>query len=200
MNRDEIKILLEKYYEGATSNEEELLLKEYFSRQEVPEELRSDSEIFRFFLDSASIPDASSGFEEKILRKIDRQRAEKKFNSRRRIIAVMSAAAAVIIIISATWFFTRNRGTVSDTYSDPQIAYAEAMKILYEVSVKLNKGTSPLGKIGVLESETRNGLQTVSRSTSLMKETIKPLDDVFETMKMIEPGHTDKAPSEKEIL
>lgn len=199
MNPEELKILLEKYYEGASSREEELMLKEYFSREEVPEELRRDREIFRFFLDSAEIPDAPSGFEERIIERIDRQRSEAKFNWKRRILTVMSAAASLIIIISATWFFTRDRRAIRDTYSDPQIAYAEAMKILYEVSVKLNKGTSPLGKIGVLENETRNGLQTVSRSTSLMKEKMKPLDDVFETMKMIEPGHTDNTPSEKKI-
>ncbi|MDX9726625.1 MAG: hypothetical protein RBT38_09590 [Bacteroidales bacterium] len=199
MNQEDIKILLEKYYEGSTSSEEELLLKRFFSSKEVPEEFRHDNEIFRFFLDSAEIPEAPSGLEERIIIRIDRERAEAKLSKKHRIIAIISAAAVLIIIISAAWFLTRHKGSDRDTYSDPQIAYAEAIKILYEVSVKLNKGTSALGKIGVLESETINGLQTVHRSTSLMKEKIRPLDDVFTTMKMIEEGKTGsvKESSEK---
>lgn len=199
MNQEHIKILLERYYEGETSPEEEMLLKEFFSREEVPEEFRSDSEIFRFFIDSAAIPDAPSGFEERIIERIDRQRAGTKLTPKRRILAIITAAAVVIIILSTALFITRYKDSGRDTYSDPQIAYAEAMKILYEVSAKLNKGTSALGKIGVLESETMNGLETMSRSTSLMKEKMKPLDDVFETIRMIESGHADNAPSEKEM-
>ena len=36
MNSEEIKRLLEKYYEGATTSDEELLLKKFFSMDNVP--------------------------------------------------------------------------------------------------------------------------------------------------------------------
>ena len=41
-----IKDLLEKYYDGATSIEEEQIIKEYFLENDVPPELSVDKELF----------------------------------------------------------------------------------------------------------------------------------------------------------
>lgn len=48
MNTEKIKELLEKYFEGETSLEEEQLLRDYFQNQEVPDELKSYRDQFAY--------------------------------------------------------------------------------------------------------------------------------------------------------
>lgn len=49
MNTEKIKQLIEKYYEGETSLEEERQLRDYFSKEEVPEELESHTAQFAYY-------------------------------------------------------------------------------------------------------------------------------------------------------
>ncbi len=46
---DEIKILLDKYFEGQTSLKEEQILKSYFRKKNIPESLQSYKPMFLFF-------------------------------------------------------------------------------------------------------------------------------------------------------
>lgn len=62
MNTDEIRQLLEKYYDGNTSVEEEETLRQFFSRAEIPSDLEPDADLFRFYMskkeESAPVDDA----------------------------------------------------------------------------------------------------------------------------------------------
>ena len=46
MNIEQIKSLLARFYEGQTTPEEERLLADFFSREDVPEELQEDKQLF----------------------------------------------------------------------------------------------------------------------------------------------------------
>ena len=46
MNIEQIKSLLARFYEGRTTPEEERLLAAYFHREDVPEELQEDKQLF----------------------------------------------------------------------------------------------------------------------------------------------------------
>lgn len=46
MNIEQIKSLLARFYEGQTTPEEERLLADFFHREDVPEELREDKQLF----------------------------------------------------------------------------------------------------------------------------------------------------------
>ena len=48
MKKQEIKSLLEKYYKGETNSEEERILFEYFSGQDIDSEFLADKEYFEF--------------------------------------------------------------------------------------------------------------------------------------------------------
>ncbi len=58
------------------------------------------------------------------------------------------------------------------------------MKILYDVSAKLNKGTKALGKLTLIESQTVNSLEKVNRSATMLNEQIKPLSKAFNTIRV----------------
>ena len=49
MRFDEIKALLDKYYEGQTNPEEEAELQYFFSGENVPEDLLPDKDMFLFY-------------------------------------------------------------------------------------------------------------------------------------------------------
>ncbi len=186
MNSEEIKRLLERYYEGATTSEEELLLKKLFSMDNVPPDLRSDRDIFRYYMQLTEIPEPSADFEKKIISAIESKDKVIGGFKRRRLIAVISGIAATMLILVGSYFFFINRSEPHDTYSDPEVAYAETMKILYQVSARLNNGTKALGHLSTLQDETQKTMATVSRSTAKIEDKMKPLDNLWKAMENVD--------------
>jgi hypothetical protein len=179
MNSEEIKRLLEKYYEGTTTSKEELSLKKFFSGENIPPDLSNEKEIFRYYMQMAEIPEPSTEFEEKIISAIDREDKNIAGFKRRRLFGTLSGIAAAMLILAGSYFFFTSRSEPRDTYSDPEVAYAETMRILYDVSARLNQGTKALGHLSALQDETQKMMATVSRSTAKIEDNIKPLDNVF---------------------
>jgi hypothetical protein len=182
MNSIEIKRLLEKYYEGATTSDEELFLKKFFSEENIPTDLKNDKEIFRYYMQMAEIPQPSADFEERIISAIDNEDKNIAGFKRRRLWGTFSGIAAAILIFAGSYFFFTNRSELRDTYSDPEAAYAETMKILYQVSARLNQGTKALGHLSAMQNETQKTLATVSKSTARIEDNMKPLDNVFDAI------------------
>lgn len=182
MNPEEIKRLLDKYYDGTSTSEEELLLKKFFSEENIPQDLSDEKEIFRYYIQAAEIPEPSTDFEERIISAINPEETQSAVLKRRRLFITLSGIAAAMLILAGSYFFFTNRSELRDTYSDPEIAYAETMKILYDVSIRLNHGTQALGQIGALQDETQKTLKTIDRSTAVMKEKMKPLDNLFDAI------------------
>jgi hypothetical protein len=77
MNAREINNLLEKYYDGRCSDEEEQILRKYFRETDVPQEFEAEKEMFRYYDSSLSVPEPAAGFEDRILRSIDRSERKK---------------------------------------------------------------------------------------------------------------------------
>lgn len=183
MNPEEIKHLLQKYFDGDTTLEEEISLKNFFRGGDIPEELNVEKEIFRHFILSAEIPEPSADFEEKIFSAIGRDDGNTAQSvRRRRLYMTLTGAAAGFLILAASYFFFTGRQEPRDTYSDPELAYAETMKILIDVSARLNKGTESLAQLNSLKEETRKSIETITRSTALIEEKMRPLDNVFEAI------------------
>jgi len=177
MNSAEIKRLLEKYYSGESSAEEELLLRDYFSKPDVSEELNNEKEIFRYYLDLSEIPEPSEGFEDRIVSAVEGIADAPVRLKNRRVFGMIAGIAATILIITGSYFFFINRSGPAETFSDPEIAYAETIKILYDVSSRLNQGTRELERISSMRNVTRESLETISKSASIFTDVMKPLDD-----------------------
>lgn len=182
MNSEEIKQLLKRYYEGASTSEEEDLLKKFFSGEDIPDDLLDEREIFRYYIKSAVIQEPSSDFEERIISAIDNKYTYTEGIRRRKLYGILAGIAAVLLIVAGSYFFFTSRSEPLDTYTDPEIAYAETMKILLEVSASLNQGTKALVHLSALQDETQKTMVTVSKSVSVIKENMKPLDNLFEAI------------------
>jgi hypothetical protein len=179
MNRLEISELLSRFYEGDTSEDEERLLRLIFSGDSIPEGFEAERDYILFCLDNAGIPAPSADFEERITRAVSKsEQPAKQSEIKRRLLVVLTSAAAVIMIITGSYFFLASRNTITDTYSDPEVAYAETMKILLEVSAKLNKGTQALKPVGKLNTVAALSVEKVNNSSELINKSFQKLKNL----------------------
>jgi hypothetical protein len=146
-----IEELLEKFYNGETSLEEERKLQWYFQTHDVPMHLRPDAELFRSNY-KRSIDEDAPELTEKLAKLLDEQDKKLRFLIPVRSLRWISAIAASVIILLSLWICfgrdsIRNHTKFADTFNDPKIAYQESMKALLLVSEKLNEGTKDLQQL-----------------------------------------------------
>lgn len=185
MSNEEIKKLLAKYYNAETSEDEELELKEFFNSEDVPAEFQDEKSIFLYYHEIGIIPSPSEDFEQKILAEIEKEEYKDRKSGFRKIILTYSGIAAGILLLAVSYFFLLNESEPRDTFSDPKIAYAETMKILYDVSARLNNGTKTLGTIGMMQEITGESLKTINLPGSIVQEKLKPLNRVQDVLRAV---------------
>jgi hypothetical protein len=185
MKAEEIKRLLERYYDAETSEEEELILKEYFRGKNVPEIFAEEKAVFDYYDSLSAAGEPSPGFEQKIIDSISDSGPEVNFNRSKRTFLTLSGIAAGLLILAGSYFFLLRNGQPKDTFSDPKIAYAETMKILTNVSVKLNKGTQALSTIGKMQEMTSKTIEDLARPAAVIEENLKPLNKLNQAMEIV---------------
>jgi hypothetical protein len=147
----QIEELLEKYYNGDTSLDEERKLHWYFQTHDVPLHLKPDAELFRSNYKRSTDEDAPE-LTERLAKIIDDQDRKSRFIIPLRSLRWISGIAASVIILLSLWITVgRNtlgsRSKFTDTFSDPKLAYQETRKTLLLVSEKLNAGTKELEQL-----------------------------------------------------
>jgi gamma-glutamylcysteine synthetase len=173
MEENKLKELLDKYYNGATSPEEELELKRYFSDDNVFTGYEAEKEIFRYYSGMEKINVPSADFEMRIIQSLDDLDKIKLKNDNRKKYIILFSAAATILLMIGSWFFLLREREPADTFSDPSLAYAETMRILNNVSVKLNRGTEALKPVLYLTGTARQGMRSVDRSLSAFSDGLR---------------------------
>ncbi len=151
MNRAQIDILLEKYWNAETSLADEQTLKEYFSYNEVPEDLKMYQDFFAE-VQEQQIPVLSDDFDEKIMTQIEKEKVVKLNNSQLRT-RFWQIAAIFLIVIGTSLFIISDIDTNSSAlskaeYAEAEKAYTETKLALGLVSRKLKKGQRPLIQLG----------------------------------------------------
>jgi hypothetical protein len=170
----EIRKLLDRFYLGETSLEEEKILEEYFSSARIPEELIPDRDLFRSLGNASESVVVPEGLNKKILDVIDQQ--EKRLVKTRRIsVFSLSGLAAGLLVVIALYvgYFRDDSGAryaMTDTYENPQDAYEEARRTLAYVSAKLNTGTSELEHVVQVSKATADPLKSLSKINKGSKE------------------------------
>lgn len=154
MEDHKIRALLDKYWEGETSLEEEQNLRSYFASSQVAEEFLPFSPLFNYYQEAQHVR------MNKEIKPPELPQISRKTVSLRWLINV----AASLVIFIAMFFINRyskapatDQYAYQDTYQDPQQAYDEVKKALLFVSTKMNKGVhtatyslekmQPLGEI-----------------------------------------------------
>jgi hypothetical protein len=176
MNEEELKRLTEKYYNGESTEEEERTIRDFFRKNVIPDGYETEKEIFSYYTESADVPEPKAGFEERIQEGINTaERERKSFMIRKYLLPILSTAAGLLILTGSYFLFIR-RSEIRDTFTDPELAYAETMKILRDVSSQLNIGVQVLEPIGKINEMKKISLKTINSSTRLVEKNLKNLD------------------------
>ena len=173
MNEEELTKLIEKYYNCESTEAEEEKLKEFFRGTVIREGYEAEKIIFGYYNESADYIEPSVNFEERMIAGIDASVRKNRFRSY--LLPIMSAAAGLLILAGSYFFFMHKNQTL-DTYQDPKIAYAETIKILRDVSVKLNHGSQVLEPVGKISEMTKKSIETINKSTKYVKQNLENLD------------------------
>ena len=99
MDHQAIERLLDKYFEGVTSREEEKQLRDFFRRPEVPAALQPYRPLFRHF-DVEQQLKLADDFDERLLARLDERPAART----RRLWPVLARVAAVLLLAFGLWW------------------------------------------------------------------------------------------------
>lgn len=148
MDHQLIRQLLNGYFEGETSLEEEAQLKSAFQRDDLPEDLKGYRPLFGY-LDQSAAPELGKDFDDRLLAQLQPKEAKVRHLSVRTW--VLRVAAAVALAIGAFWVYedyqpAQHQEVAGVDWSkyeveDPQQAFAITRSALKRASAELNQGT-----------------------------------------------------------
>lgn len=161
MEFNNITQLLDKYWEGETSLQEEEQLKQYFSNGKVAPEHLQFQPLFQFFKDEQDVM-ISDDFEKRLLNQIENE-PQSKVRNLNWMHSIRSIAAVGIILLGGVFIFNQiNKPAIvnpvaasDDRFSQYEItdekeAYEATKAALLLLSGKMKKGTSKASK-GLIE-------------------------------------------------
>lgn len=137
MEENKIRALLEKYWEGETSLEDEKELRSYFASSQVSDEFAPFIPLFAFFDEEKHL--SMTG---EIKQPPDEAKGGKVINFRWAI----NVAASIAIFIMMFFINKQlsrpaaDQYAYQDTYQNPEEALEEVKQALFYVSSKMNKG------------------------------------------------------------
>ncbi len=152
MEYSEIKILLEKYWNCNSTLEEEQILRDFFDRETIPDDLLPYASLFRFYK-TLEVRESSLSLD--TLQKIGKGMRPDPGHGNLPVWKIIYRAAA-ILLIGISVFMTGKyihhsilpgKKMVKDTYSDPHKALAETRGLLMMISTELNKGEAQASRI-----------------------------------------------------
>ena len=175
---NKIEQLLNAFYKGDTTTEEEAILLKYFNSKSFNEKWHSEKDILNALYDLSEItlPD---GINERLENVLDNHIAEtftkksemqhKKiplyFKTIKLYLAIISSAAAILLCACLFLAYERRSSSdlIVDTYTNPEEAAIAVEQALMLVSTKLNQGLTSLEKVK----------ESIDKTNELINENLK---------------------------
>ncbi len=161
MDSKRIDLLLERYWNCVSTQEEETEIKAFFnSGENIPPHLESSAPLFQYFNQEAKVKMLDPAFDNALMEQLKNspqpkskvRKLEQAFQN------YMKVAAAIALIIATSFVFRMEiwQGDkpqlllVEDTYKNPEEAYAETKRALLLIASKMNHGKKEVEKISLL--------------------------------------------------
>ncbi|MEN9918609.1 MAG: hypothetical protein RL662_1045 [Bacteroidota bacterium] len=163
--------LVDAFYEGETSIEEEHLLYTFFSKESVPKHLFDEQKVFNK-LKALSDQKLEASLKKELNILIDQlaeaEEPKVEISKKRSLLvgwkSITGIAASIIILLSLGIYSSISKDEpLTDTYTNEEQAYIETQKTLLYVANKLNKG---FDEVEIVEKE-------LEKTTRLIKRNIK---------------------------
>lgn len=159
---ENIDHLLNKYFDGETTEKEERALKDFFMLGEVPKEYKKYQDYFE------GIPSQndflSDDFDEKIRNMIAGEEAkpEKKQSSVFHNYWRYAVAASIVLVMGIVFLGQDKPNFENDTYKDPEVAMEETKKALYIISSTMNEGMKSMNTLSEINKATKKITTTIT--------------------------------------
>ncbi|MCH2082455.1 MAG: hypothetical protein MK226_08695 [Saprospiraceae bacterium] len=154
MDYKHIETLVDKYFEGETSLQEETQLKDYFTKEHIHPSLEMYQGLFQYWVDESQVT-LDDAFDIALLEKIEAQEAADSSASAKpkkgkvillRTRMLYRVAAAIALVMTAWWSYQtidkaaieKNQTAIDWSEYEPQ-SVEEAEKLLAEAFSKINK-------------------------------------------------------------
>lgn len=154
---EKIKLLLNKFYSGTTSKEEEEVLKHFFKNNSVPIDYISDQQLFISLKDEEdTISDLEiSSLIDNALRN-EGYATNFKRGRRIRMFTTLAIAASLALLLGVSMLFTQDQKDYlySDTFDDPYLAMQETQRVLALFARKMSIAQAelePLEKLNMAQ-------------------------------------------------
>ena len=153
MDFDRIERLLQRYWEGESSLEEEKELRDFFGQPEVPAKWKSTQLLFNYFNQERDVK-LDSFFDEKVIAQVEDPPDISRGKVRRLLYDLVRVAAVGLILVTATYFVReqylkqKDDPYMVDTFENPKEAFEETKKALLMISKNFNKGRKEAKKVG----------------------------------------------------
>ena len=174
METQEIKQLLQKYFNGESTSEHEMLLERYFQSGNVAEEVAEYAEFFGGIAELTGAVDDSS-IEEDVMDYILENEHQEKTKFRKLWMNVTGIAASIIIVLGGFLFYQQQQKPFNDTFEDPDKAYAYAEQTLQFVSGKYSKGLAEFSNFKMLQ-----------KASEPLKKGVAPVNEFFNSIEKME--------------
>jgi hypothetical protein len=171
MKTMEVKHLLQRYFEGETTVQEERELEAYFNSGDVADELKEYSGFFSGISELAEVAGEDT-IEEDVMEFITMNDPAEKPKRRWLWQSVSGIAASVIIVVGSFLFFQKQEEHFTDTFDDPEVAYAYAEQTLSFVSAKYNQGLAALSNFDKLQTAAeplQQGVQPINEYLKMVE-------------------------------
>lgn len=173
METKKITELLQNFFNGESTIEEERILETYFKSGNVAEELTEYTTYFNEISELATVTD-DSNIEGEVMDFILGNENHEKTRYRRMWQTVIGIAASIIIVLGGFLFYQQQQKPFKDTFDDPKEAFAYAQQTLQYVSVKYNKGLAGL-----------SGFEKLRKATQPIKKGIAPVNEFYNAIEKI---------------
>lgn len=196
MNYNNVEQMLDRFYAGETSPEEESQLKRFFASDDVPESLRVDQLMFQSLQVASSEPSLGAAFDEKVLTQIEQKPVRKRIV--RWSYAVAGLAAGVLILISL-WIGGFLTPQPYGTIDNPQLALAQTRAALQKVSKNLNKGLKPIEKAAADFNKPLNKVAAINKMNQPLKDLqrLREMEKARQLMQSINSVYINLQPNQK---
>lgn len=186
MNIREVKLLIEKYFEGETTLQEEKKLKEFFSSSTVPAELEEFVPVFAYFSEEKKIVSTTVSQAKPVPARVIPITRKRAF-----WLTVSGIAASIIFIVAIVVESGKNNPAGNENYTGQEYsseeinaAYQQTRQVLAFVSNKFSQGTEPLNKVSKIgySEKPLEQIKKLDKSLSNLSGNMVKMENGIETM------------------
>jgi len=187
METNKIAKLLQTYFNGESSVEEERALENYFRSGNVASEFQEYAAFFNGISELANVS-GDQNIEEEIMDFILENENREKTRYRWLWQTVTGIAASVIIILGGFLFYQQQQKPFEDTFKNPDEAYAYAEQTMQFISEKYAKGLTGLSNFEKLQKVN----QPIQKATAPVIEFYNAIEKMENNPVQINPENPEE--------